>query len=158
MQTEMRRKDRKLTEEETRSVLEKCQYGILSVITPEGEPYGVPVSYVALDGIVYFHCGMTGKRIDSITANPAVSFTVVGDTEPVFGPGYSTYYESCIIAGTVREITDPEKKCAVLRALVERYLPAYTADIDKELKKEKITRIFAIDPSHMTGKAKKKPA
>lgn len=158
MHKEMRRKDRQLTEEETRAVLEKCRYGILSTVNADGEPYGVPLSYAVMNGIVYFHCGMTGEKLDNLAHNPTVSFTVVGDTDPVFVPGYSTYYESCIIFGTVREVTDVEEKRIALKAMAERYLPAYMEHIEQELKKVNATKVFAIDATRTTGKSKKKTA
>lgn len=157
MHKEMRRKDRLLTAEETMAVLDKCEYGILSTVNAEGEPYGVPVSYAVIDGAVYFHCATVGEKLDNITQNPAVCFTVVGDTEPTGETGFSTYFESCVIFGKVREITDAEEKTAALEAMVMRYLPDYMHNFERIMGQQgKATKVFAISAERITGKAKKK--
>ena len=46
---EMRRKDRKLDEQVAVSLLEHCEYAVLSTIGEDGNPYGIPISPV-LDG------------------------------------------------------------------------------------------------------------
>ncbi|MCC8193517.1 MAG: pyridoxamine 5'-phosphate oxidase family protein [Deltaproteobacteria bacterium] len=158
MHKDMRRKDKLLSDAESRAILEKGEYGVLATVTPEGEPYGVPISYVLMDNALYIHCAMEGEKIDNIRANPAVSFTVVGFTEPVGGqPGLTTYFESCIVFGRAREVTDAREKADSLMALTMKYLPEYRALYDVEIKKEKITRVFAISLDKVTGKAKKKP-
>ena len=45
MFAEMRRQDRKLTQEEAEAILREGQYGVLSTTGEDGYPYGVPVSY-----------------------------------------------------------------------------------------------------------------
>ncbi|SBV90378.1 Pyridoxamine 5'-phosphate oxidase-related FMN-binding protein [uncultured delta proteobacterium] len=159
MHKEMRRKDRLLTDEESRAILEKGQYGILATVNAEGEPYGVPISYVLMNGAIYIHSAAQGEKLDNLARNPMVSFTVVGFAEPVGGqPGLSTYYESCIVFGKAREVTDVKEKIDSLKALTLKYLPEFMNVYEVEIKKEKITKVFAIPLDRVTGKSKKKPA
>lgn len=159
MHKEMRRKDRLLTDAEARAVLEKGAYGVLATVNVEGEPYGVPISYVLMNDAIYIHCALEGEKLDNIAQNPAVSFTVVGFAEPVGGqPGLSTYYESCIVFGAIRTVTDVHEKVAALKALTMKYLPTFMDAYEVEIQKEKITEVLAIPLTRMTGKAKKKTA
>lgn len=159
MHKEMRRKDRLLTDEEARAILEKGEYGILATVNAEGEPYGVPISYVLMNDAIYIHCATQGEKLDNLARNPMVSFTVVGFTEPVGGqPGLSTYYESCIVFGKAREVTDVKEKIDSLKALTLKYLPEFMDVYEVEIKKEKITKVFAVPLDRVTGKAKKKTA
>ena len=43
---EMRRKAQQLPDEQARELLEKGSAGVLSLMGPEGYPYGVPLSYL----------------------------------------------------------------------------------------------------------------
>ena len=52
---EMRNNKRQMTAAQATVLLETGEYGILSVCAEEGQPYGVPLSYVAFDRVIYFH-------------------------------------------------------------------------------------------------------
>lgn len=153
----MRRKERKLSEEETLAVLQKCQYGVLSTVGPEGEPYGVPLSYVWLNGSVYFHAALKGHKVDNFRADKRVSFTVVGSTQPVYDNDFSTYYESVIVFGTVEEVKDEKERYAALFALVEKYLPDHADKADASIHSSgKATLVCAVRPGNISGKSKKR--
>jgi len=42
--TDMRRKDRALSEEEAQALLDRTEYGVLSTVGGDGRPYGVPLN------------------------------------------------------------------------------------------------------------------
>lgn len=65
----MRRKDRQLSDNETKEILDKGEYGILSTIGDE-YPYAVPVNYVLVDDAIYIHgtCE-SGQKYDNIKKN-----------------------------------------------------------------------------------------
>jgi hypothetical protein len=52
---ELRRQDRAITEEEALALLNKAEYGVLSTVTENGEPYGVPLNFCVIDHCIYFH-------------------------------------------------------------------------------------------------------
>lgn len=155
MHKEMRRKDRLLTDQEARAVLQKCSYGVLATVNAEGVPYGVPISYAVMNDAVYIHCAKTGEKIDNMTANPEVSFTVVGDIRALFDGGFTTNYESCIVFGKIREVTDPKEKRNALLAMVMKYLPEHKDQFDHEMRKEPATLVFAISMNRVTGKSRR---
>ncbi len=152
---EMRRKDRLLSEEAAKEILAKGEYGVLSTIGENGYPYGVPVSFVYTDGCVYFHCAAgKGHKLENISYNNHVSFTVVVDTD-VVPDKLTTKYGSTIVFGTAHRVDGEEKKTALM-ALVEKYSSqfmdvgrkAMAASIDK-------TDIYKITVDHISGKANK---
>ena len=95
---ELRRKDREIPNDEALSILSSAEYGVLSTSSPGGIPYGVPLSFCLIDGSIYFHCAMEGRKIENIENNSTVSFCVVGATE-VLPSKFGTKYESTIVSG-----------------------------------------------------------
>jgi nitroimidazol reductase NimA-like FMN-containing flavoprotein (pyridoxamine 5'-phosphate oxidase superfamily) len=153
---EMRRKDRNISQEECFALLERGQYGVLSTADENGLSYGVPLSYVFLGGNVHFHCAREGRKIDNLKANSAATFTVVGTVEPVFDKDFSTYYQSAIVSGAVREVADPLEKRAILYALAQKYLPAHLDKADNSINNAfSRTAVYTLILEHVTGKAKK---
>ena len=70
----VRRRDRLMDEARARELLESSEYGVLSMVTPEGEPYGIPVNMI-WDGreSLYIHCAPVGRKLDALAVNPKVS-------------------------------------------------------------------------------------
>ena len=150
---ELRRKDRAITEEEAIALLNKAEYGVLSTVTENGEPYGVPLNFCVIDHCIYFHCAVEGRKIDNIKQNKSVSFCAVGNTE-ILPDKFGTKYESVIVSGEVEEVFDMNKQLA-LEGLLHKYSLEF---IDKGIKyieglKEK-TRVFKITINKLTGKAR----
>ena len=55
---EMRRMDRKISDNQARELLKNNTYGVLSTIGVDGYPYGVPLNYVFFNDAIYFHCAI----------------------------------------------------------------------------------------------------
>jgi len=150
----MRRKDRRITNTETSSILEKGEYGILSTLSSHNEPYGVPLNYCLMDECIYFHCALEGTKINNINNNPKVSFCVVGRTE-VLPDQFGTKYESCIVQGLASESFGEEKQLA-LEGLVHKYSENFVSEGLKYIGKLKDkTRVFKISIESISGKARK---
>ena len=151
---ELRRKDRAITEEEAIALLNKAEYGVLSTVSENGDPYGVPLNFWVIDHCIYFHCAVEGQKIDNIQQNKSVSFCTVGNTK-ILPDKFATKYESVIVSGEVEEVFDMNKQLA-LEGLLHKYPPEF---IDKGIKyiedlNEK-TRVFKITINKLTGKARK---
>jgi nitroimidazol reductase NimA-like FMN-containing flavoprotein (pyridoxamine 5'-phosphate oxidase superfamily) len=150
----MRREDRRITNTETSSILEKGEYGILSTASSNNEPYGVPLNYCLIDECIYFHCAPEGTKINNIISNPEVSFCVVGKTE-VLPDQFGTKYESCIVQGLASESFGEEKKLA-LEGLIHKYSENFVSEGLKYIEKLKDkTRVFKISIESLSGKARK---
>lgn len=94
MNREMRRNDRQLNTEDTLSILEQGEYGILSTVSADGIPYGVPVSYTYFNQCIYFHCAKNaGLKLENIGNNANVCFTVVGKKN-FFQPNSAPYMKA----------------------------------------------------------------
>jgi hypothetical protein len=151
---ELRRKDRVITEEEAMALLSRAEYGVLSTVSENGKPYGVPLNFCIIDHCIYFHCAVEGRKIDNIKQNKSVSFCTVGNTE-ILPDQFGTKYESVIVSGEVEEVFDDNKQIA-LEGLLHKYSPDF---FDKGLKyiealREK-TRVFKITINSLSGKARK---
>ena len=154
----MRRKDRQLSEEETLEILKNGQYGVLSTAGRDGSPYGVPLSYVWLEGSLYFHSALNGHKLDNLRENNRVSFTVAGDTQPVYDRNFTTYFESAIVFGIVEEITDARERHDALYALARKYLPEHMENAERDIHaSDKRTLVCAVRVEGISGKAKKPP-
>jgi uncharacterized protein len=150
---ELRRKDRAITEEEAKALLNKAKYGVLSSVSGNGQAYGVPLNFCVIGNSIYFHCAPEGRKIDNFKHNKSVSFCVVGNTE-ILPEKFSTKYESTIVSGEIEEVFDMDKQLA-LEGLVRKYSPQF---IDKGLEyikasKEK-TGVFKITINQLSGKAR----
>lgn len=150
----MRRIDREIQNDDVMEILKNNDYGILSTVSQEGYPYGVPVSYVYINDSIYFHCATEGQKLDNVAANNKVSFCVVGKT-CIIPEKFSTKYESVILFGRANEVFDEEKNVALLE-IIKKYSPEY---VEKGMNyisnaSEK-TKVLKISIEHITGKERK---
>ncbi|WP_027389319.1 pyridoxamine 5'-phosphate oxidase family protein [Chrysiogenes arsenatis] len=154
MYSTIRRQDRAISREESNTLLHTAEYGFLATVGSDGQPYGIPLSYVYWNERIYFHCALEGAKLNNIAKNPLVSFCVVGSTE-VIPRQFSTKYESVVLFGTAREATGEERHHALL-ALLSKYSPDFHEEGKAYIsQKDHLTRVIAIDIQHITGKARK---
>jgi len=152
---ELRRKDRAIPDDEAMAILNRAEYGVLSTVSPDGKPYGVPINFCMIDRCIYFHCAMEGRKIDHIEKNKYVSFCAVGETE-VLPDKFGTKYESAIVSGEIEEIFDDHKQIA-LEGMLKKYSPNHFKkglEYIETLKAK--TRVFKIGIQHLSGKARRK--
>lgn len=151
---ELRRKDREIPQEEAYSILDKAEYGVLSTVSHDGRPYGVPLSFCVLDGCIYFHCAVEGRKIDNLEVNNAVTFCTVGDTE-VMPEKFGITYQSAMVFGKAEEAFADEKRTA-LEGLVRKYSPDFIESGAKYIDAlSDKTRVFRIVIDHISGKSRK---
>ena len=147
----MRREDRKMTDAEAQALLNRGEYGILATVDENGRPQGTPLNYVVADGCLYFHCAIEGTKLQNITANPRVGFTVVGNTE-VLPDKFATNYESVMVAGLATVVGDTEKITA-LEELLHKYSPDFIESGRAYIERAKSsTVVVRIDIESITGK------
>jgi nitroimidazol reductase NimA-like FMN-containing flavoprotein (pyridoxamine 5'-phosphate oxidase superfamily) len=150
----LRRKDRAIESSEAIEILMKGEYGILSTVGDNEQPYGVPLSYVYKGNSIYIHCARVGHKIDNIRNNPKVSFCVVGNTT-VLPSEFATEYESSIIFGTAAEIQGAERYNALIW-IVEKYSPDYLEEGKHKIKQQdNATKVVKITIDQISGKARK---
>ena len=150
----MRRQDREISRSEVIGILQKGEYGVLSMCTPTNEGYGVPLNFVFYGNDIYFHCAPEGSKLEYLGNNNKVSFCVVGETK-VLPASFGTLYESAIASGSAAEVEGTEKREA-LKQLIEKYscdfVPEGNEYIDKFYDKVKVIKLRV---DSITGKARK---
>ncbi len=154
----VRRQDRLLCKEEAVALLNKGEFGFLSMVTADQSGYGIPISYAwdPQKKRIYFHCAPEGEKLDALKHHRKVTFCVVGDTD-VISHQFTTAYESVLVKGTITtELSDEEKRHA-LELILEKYAPG-----DKETglqyaaKSFHRTHILRMDIESLSGKCKKR--
>ena len=155
MESEMRREDRKLSDERSLEILKVASYGMLAINNAEGCGYAVPMSYAILGRSIYLHCAVDGKKLDLIRKDNRVSFCVVGEAE-VVSKRFTMQYSSVMAFGRVYEVTDPTEKQTGLMALVHKYA-ADADEVDAGQRyaqaSEDKTAVLRIEVEIITGKA-----
>ena len=150
----MRRADRAIPENEARLLLQNGEFGVLSTVSADGQPYGVPVSYCSTADAIYFHSALDGHKLENIRGNNKVSFCVVGRTE-VLPEKFSTKFESVIVSGTAGEAVGDEKQRALVM-LLEKYSAGFIeAGWEYIEKSGDKTRVYKIQIESVTGKARR---
>jgi nitroimidazol reductase NimA-like FMN-containing flavoprotein (pyridoxamine 5'-phosphate oxidase superfamily) len=150
----MRRKDKEIGNDEAIQLLTKYEYGVLSTIGNNGQPYGVPLNYVYKNNCIYFHCARVGHKIDNIKNNPKVSFCAIGDTK-VLPSKFGTEYESVVVFGMASEVQGVERYNALLW-LLEKYSPDFIDEGKAYIEqKDKATKVMKIEVEHISGKRAK---
>jgi uncharacterized protein len=150
----IRRKDREITTREAVEILDSAEYGVLSTVGKDGQPYGIPLNYVYRNGSIYFHCTLIGQKLDNITENPRVSFCVVGKTK-VLPDKFAVEYESAVAFGLASEVFGNERYNALVR-LLEKYCPDFMEEGKRYIElKDKATKVIKIEVSHVSGKARR---
>lgn len=150
----IRRKDREIETTEAITLFTDCEYGVLSTVSKEGQPYGVPLNYVYKNKSLYFHCARAGHKLENIGNNPKVSFCVVGKTT-ILQAKFSTAYESAVAFGIASEVQGAERISA-LQWLVEKYSPEFVEEGREYIEKEnKATKVIKIEIDYIRGKARR---
>ncbi|MGI6161609.1 MAG: pyridoxamine 5'-phosphate oxidase family protein [Christensenellales bacterium] len=120
----MSRPERIVSKKEAMDILEKAEYGCLSMVTPDGHAYGVAVNhcYLREENIIYFHCAVSGLKIDCLKANPNVSFFAVSQHK-VVPERFITHYESALAFGKARIIIDSKEIVKRLKGICDKFAP-----------------------------------
>lgn len=143
-----------IPKERVEELIKTTEYGVLSTVGEDGYPYAVPVNYAYINGNIYFHCAREGHKLDNISFNNKVSFTLVPYSK-VLSEKFDSEYESVVIFGKAEEVFDKEKIDGLL-GLVYKYSPEYVeagkAYIDRAQDK---VRIMKISFDYVTGKTYK---
>ena len=147
----MRRFKQQLTDDECLSILRREPRGVLSLCGDDGYPYGVPMNYVYDEGCLYFHCALSGHKLDALTACDKASFCVLDKGEKP-DDDWAYYFNSVIVFGRITVVDDEAKKLDRLRKLGLKYFPT-AVEVDEDIRKNAARcHILCLKIEHMTGK------
>ncbi len=149
---QMRRMRQQLSEEESIGILRKSTAGTLALLGDNDYPYAVPISYVYVDGKLYFHSALSGHKVDAIRKCDKASFCVI-EQDDVQPEKYTTFFRSVIAFGRIHIIENETEKLETARMLGNRYNPNQEEALQKELESG-LSRMLMIrfDIEHLTGK------
>ena len=139
---DVRRRDRLLSEQRATELIRIAEYGVLSMIDEDGQPYAIPVNHV-WDGedSLYIHCAPEGKKLRAIAKNPKVCLCIVGDV---------------VIRGLARIGLDEEERMKALHLLINKLSPEYKQLGEKYTQASfHRTEIIKIEMLQFSGKCKK---
>ena len=150
---ELTGKSKQIANEECLELLTKETRGILAVNGEHGYPYAMPMNhyYHAEDGCIYFHCGKSGHRLDSLMRSDKVSFCVC---EQGYRPEGEWAYNvrSVIVFGRIGIIEDRKEIIAITAALCHKFTQDenYIRNEIEQFWKE--TLLLKLTPEHICGK------
>ncbi len=103
-------------------ILHNAKYGTLALCI-DNKPYSLPINFVEIDEVIYFHGSKKGKKIDIIKNNCNASFCVV-ESLSLLPSYFSTHkgdacpathlFKSVIIDGEIKFIEKYEEKVNAL--------------------------------------------
>ena len=143
---------RLLEPHEMEELLHRALVGHLATLSPEG-PYLVPLHFLYKEGRLYFHCGLQGRKLDHIKADPRVCFQVEEMTAiiPHEQPcSFNTRYSSVLVEGRARLVEDEGEKLALLTELSVKYKKTAVPALNS--KAVAGTHVVEIIPGVMSGK------
>lgn len=157
---QMRKSQRQRDAEWALEVFDKAPYTTVSMMRPDGTPYGLPLSLARRGSdTFYFHCADEGEKIDCLKANPMVSLSAVSRCTPKFEEekqNFTEYFHSAVALGIAEIVEDNEEKIEALRLICQRFLPKYMDRFDeaiiRSLDRTTVVRISLSEPP--VGKCK----
>ena len=152
----IRNKERILSDEDTRKLIESTEHGVLATVNALGQPCTTALNHVFLDGALYFHSGPEGEKLDNIRANPQVSYFIV-DVAEVLYDQFTTAFSSVVANGAIQFVDDPEEKLRALTALVNRFSnEIIPAQVKTDFIADGVNCVVMLKlvPEQLTGKAR----
>lgn len=147
----MARKKQALTKEECEEILKNEPRGVLAVLGDNGYPYALPINHYYENGVLYFHSGNSGHKIDAIKACSKASFCVYD--KGCRNPGdWALNIKSVIVFGKIEIIEDKTEALEICKELSRKF----TSDeeyINKEIERSGAGVLcFKLIPEHISGK------
>jgi nitroimidazol reductase NimA-like FMN-containing flavoprotein (pyridoxamine 5'-phosphate oxidase superfamily) len=152
MYLEMRRNDKKMGMDETKSFLRDAGVGRLAMSIFD-EPYVIPINFVYFNGKIFFHCAREGQKISYLSKNSHVCFEVdefLGVRKGSTPCTSTVKYRSVIGFGKAAFVEDVDVKKEVLMLLVKKYGGTSSDSFDEETFER--TLLVAITMERITGK------
>ena len=152
----MFRAEREISAEEALEILEEASYCVISTVDEDGAPYGVPMSFVLMDGRLYVHTtNAFGHKMDDFRRDARVSAVAVVDVDACYEDGFMTSrFGSAMVTGRIRRVEEDLEARRALVALCMKYLPEYKHEIGGAIEREIAdTDVWAIEPETVRGKA-----
>lgn len=126
------------------------------------EPYIIPLNFCWWQGNLYFHGADSGRKIEMISANNRVCFSVCEEYGTVADPvpaHVDTAYMSVFLSGIIERVKEAEEMRGAMQAMLDKYVPGYFSEplpLQHVLKYRSsmgsTTAVFRITPDTITAK------
>lgn len=147
----MRRERQALSQEACIEILKKEPRGVMALYDVNGYPYTVVLNHYYADGRLYFHGAKQGCKMEILKQNPKVCFCVMDQGTPK--PNHwSLNFQSVVVFGEVKFITDPQETKDWIYRFGKRYYPVDQAFWDTIKNCENSLQMFYLEIHHMMGK------
>lgn len=147
----MRRARQQLDPDASRAVLDRTTSGVLSLVGPDGWPYGVPLSHARLGDVLYLHCAHEGRKLEAMRACSRASFCAV-ERDDVWPERFTTCFRSAVAAGHVRVVEDEAERQRAFEALARKFSPGLDEEFRAEMASAPRALVVALDIEELTGK------
>lgn len=140
-------------------ILASVEYGTLA-LCEDNIPYSVPVNFVNIEDIIYFHGSKNGRKADMISKNPLCSFSVVepysmiqsyfSSLEGLACPA-THFFRSVSIQGKIEVVSDYDEKVLALELLMKKlqkegkYKPMNDEVYEKTINITQVYKIISLD-------------
>jgi nitroimidazol reductase NimA-like FMN-containing flavoprotein (pyridoxamine 5'-phosphate oxidase superfamily) len=153
MAHDMRRIDRALSEAEAREIMARADHGFLATVGADGWPYAVPVNHVLAGDLLYFHCALSGHKLENLAHEARVTYSAIASAQ-ILPKEVTTHYESAILFGRASLVDNPGEKRRALELLGLRFCAGYEAEVQEEIRKDgPKTVVVRIQIERITGKS-----
>ena len=107
-------------------IFNKCDVCYLSMIDNNNLPYVLPFNFGYKDNYLYFHCNMSGKKIETLTNNKNVCIAFSTDHSLTFQSesvacSFSMKFRSAIVYGKVEWVDEYNEKEEALNIIMGKY-------------------------------------
>lgn len=157
LNSDIRRQDRVMNEDEARELLRNGEYGFLAMQAVEGGGYGIPLTYAwdAERRAVYIHCAPEGRKLLCLAAEPRVSFCIVGRTH-ILPEQFTTEYQSLLLFGRATAELGEEERMHALELILQKHC-AHMVETGRKFAAASFhrTRAIRIDIEAWSAKTKK---
>lgn len=173
----MRRKDREMPREFAVEIIDKAQYGVLSMIHPDGLPYAVPISFAREGDHLYLHGAKEGRKMEAMSHQRMVNMIFVGCAKTLSPLNqtvianmredehlrkdlarkrFTTEFASAWVEGKVCFVEDETEKRKGLFLLAQKYTPS-DLQLFEDAMSESLehTAVMRVEMEKITGKRKK---
>ena len=150
---ELLRKNNELSFEECVRILKSEKRGILSVKGDNDYPYGMPMNhwFDEKSGKIYFHCGKTGHRLDSLKKDNKVSFCIY-DNGYRISDDWPLYIKSVIVFGKINIVSESKKIVSIVTKLSHKFTQDDEYINDEISQHLQNTLVLELTPEHICGK------
>lgn len=149
----MRKREKEITDQTAiEAIIQDAAVCRLAMVD-SGEPYIVPMNFGYINGQLFFHCALEGRKLDIIRSNNRVCFELESGVEIIKADdpcNWSTRFCSVIGYGRAYIVQDADEKTTGLDVIMRHY--AGPGDYAYRLETLEKVNVIRVEVESMTAK------